>query len=139
MKTRHKIFVLAFALSALAGGLFAANELNLNTTFTFNKNGSTLQRSVSVNVTVSGNVTQYGVQTIGTSDETIPLGDIGTIGYVYLKNLDVTNFTTAGTDGSNYQIKLKAGETALFRLNGAALHMKSNTAGCKVEYGIIED
>lgn len=139
MKTRYKIIAVAFVFSALIGGAFAANELNVNTTFTFTKNGATLQRSISGNVTVSGNISQYGVQTIGTSDETIPLGDVGTIGYVYIHNLDATNFVIFGSDGSVYPNKAKATEPALVRWNGAAVHIKANSGACKVEYAIIED
>jgi hypothetical protein len=34
------------------------------------------------------------VQIIGTSSEALVLGDVTTVGYVYLKNLDPTNFVS---------------------------------------------
>lgn len=78
------------------------------------------------------------VQTIGTSDETLDIGEIGTIGFVYLRNLDATNYIEIGSDGTNYPLKLLKGNVALFRWNAAAIHAKANTASCLLEYAVLE-
>ena len=117
-----------------------ANEISTSTNFTFQKNGNPPQAwTANGTITVSGNYFVSGVQNIGTTDETVSLGDIGTVGWVLLKNLDGTNYVTAGSDGSVYPIKLKAGEEIKTRWNGAAVHLKANTAACNVAYLIVED
>jgi hypothetical protein len=116
-----------------------ANEISIGQSLQVLKNGATIQKSASASITLTGNYFMSGVQNVGTTDETIALGDIGTVGVVYFKNLDSTNFVTFGADGTNYHIKLKAGESALLRWNGAAVHAKADTAACKVEYVIVED
>ena len=116
-----------------------ASELSVGIQFTFAKDGAGVTKSAAFQVTISGSYHVSGVQNVGTSDETIALGDIATNGWCYFKNLDSTNFVTLGADGSSYPIKLKAGEAAVLRWNGAAVHVKADTASCKVEYGIIDN
>ena len=53
-----------------------------------------------------------------------------------MKNIDATNFVEVGLTGS-YTIKLLAGESAVFRADGA-LYAKADTAACDVEYIIVE-
>ena len=116
-----------------------ANEIQTSTTFTFSKNGSPPQNwSVSGSINVTGNYFVTGIQSIGLVDETIALGDIATIGYVLLKNLDATHFVSFGVDGSTYPNRLLAGEECKVRLNGAAIHLIADTAACKVSYLIVE-
>ncbi len=118
-----------------------AGELRINlSSFTFSKgtaNATTPLQSVAV--TVSGTHSSSGNQSIGTGDETLALVDVSTIGYVFLKNTDATNFITVGPDGSSYPLKLKPGEFAIVRWNGAAIHAKADTATCILQYMIIED
>lgn len=117
-----------------------ANEIQTSSNLTFSKNSSpSVNWSASASVTVTGNYYVSGVISVGTGDETIALGDIGTVGWVCLKNLDATNFITAGADGSSYPIKLKAGEDCKLRWNGAAVHVKADTGACKAAYVIVED
>ena len=116
-----------------------ANEIAYSFTLSFSKSGAGDSKAVSGNVNVSGTDYVRGVQAVGTSDETISLVDVGTPGWCYLKNLDATNYVEAGSDGTNYFVKMKAGESAFFRVASAAVHVKANTASCNVEYMIIED
>lgn len=115
-------------------------ELLLAASLKFNKGGALFEANFpSTYFDVSGTVGNKQVQAIGTSDETLPLGDVSTIGFVMLKNLDPTNFITVGSDGTLYPIKLKPGEPCLVRWNAAAIHAKANTATCNLEYTIISD
>jgi hypothetical protein len=85
-------------------------------------------------------ITQTGVgqsdtkQTIGTTEETISFTDIATNGFIFLENLDATNYVEWGTATGDYTGKMLAGEPAgPFRLNaGKTLYMKANTAACRV-------
>lgn len=77
-------------------------------------------------------------QTVGTSDETIPLGDVGTIGRVFIRNHDATNYVTAGADDTNQPVKVLPGDQIITGWNGAAVHVKANTAPCFCEIFILE-
>ncbi|MFC1924291.1 hypothetical protein ACFLXA_02875 [Chloroflexota bacterium] len=89
---------------------------------------------------VTGDCMTYGVQEIGTSEEEVTQGaDLGTPGYVIAKNLDDTNYVEIGSTTGVYDIKLKAGEIALWRHNSATIYAIANTAACDLEHIIIED
>lgn len=112
-------------------------ELTANIVINFAKGGAEITKSVGTTVTVAGTKYQTGIQNIGTSDATLDKGDVGTIGFVYLKNLDATNYCDFGADGTNYPLRLNAGEFGYFRWNGA-VHAKAHTAATDVEYVILE-
>lgn len=114
-------------------------ELNLQLGINFTKNAATIQRQLNAQFNVAGNNSLQLTRSVATSDVTLSIGSIGTVGYVYLHNLDATNFITFGSDGTNYPLKLKPGEFALMRWNAAAVHAKSDTAACLLEYVVVED
>lgn len=117
-----------------------ASELQVQLSISFTKSGASLSRVFpSTYFDVSGTAGVANVIAVGTSDETLALGDVGTNGWLYMKNLDATNYITAGADGTLYNIKMKAGEPFLGRWNGAAIHVKANTAQCNMEYLLIPD
>jgi len=72
-----------------------------------------------------------GAVTIGTSEEAISFGDISP-GYVFIKNLDSTNYVEFGPESGGSMVvcgRLKAGEQCLFRLGGSVtLRAQANTA-----------
>ncbi len=117
-----------------------ASELRINlTTFSFTKGTASANTPAqAISVDVAGTHTSSGTQSIGTGDETVALIDVATVGYVFLKNTDATNFITVGPDGSSYPIKLKPGEFVVVRWNAAAIHAKADTATCILQYMIIE-
>lgn len=81
-----------------------------------------------------------GVQNIGTSEESLSTGDLTTYGWIYLRNLDATNYVQAGFSTGVYGIRLEAGEFATFRTEPAAtVYLKANTAACDVQYRWLED
>jgi len=117
-----------------------ANELTLNLNINFAKGN--VRENVApgaLTFTVSGTKIVRAVQSIGTTDEVLALGEISSLGYLYIRNNDTTNYVEVGVDGTNYVVKLKAGEIALFRVDGSAIHAKANTAACSCEYLLIED
>jgi hypothetical protein len=116
-----------------------ANELRVSGTANFIKGGASLSRQYSISVTVAGTNMISAVQSIATTDTSVGLGAVGTIGYVVFKNLDATNYIDVGSDGSVYPIRLMAGESAgPLRWNGAAIHAKAHTAACLLQSDIIE-
>ena len=114
-----------------------ANELSLRVSLSFDKNSAQVRRSDGISVDVAGDAFTKQVQSIPTSNTALDAGAaIGTQGYIYIKNLDATNFVTVGITGS-YSIKLLAKEFALFRA-AAAIFALADTSACLVEYVIIE-
>ena len=116
-----------------------SNELSLTISLIFSKGGAETQKAESKQVTVTGDAFTQGVQAIGITEEEVVQGaDVGTPGYVYVKNMDATNYVELGSTTGVYDIKLKAKEFALWRHNSATLYAKANTAICNIEYIIVE-
>ena len=76
------------------------------------------------------------VVTVGTSEEDLSTGDIGTLGYMLLRNLDSSNYVTYGPKSGGAMVafgRIKAGEAAVIRLEpGITLRWQANTAAVKV-------
>lgn len=66
----------------------------------------------------------------------IDLSELTTEGYVYMKNLDATNYVQWGPESGGVMVvigRMKATEFAVWRMDsGATLRMKANTADCLV-------
>lgn len=117
-----------------------ANELNLMCGLVFNKANGNVNRRDSIIVSVTGDSFSHNIQSVGTTEEEVAQGaDLGTPGYVWLKNLDSTNYIEIGSTTGVYDIKLKAKELALYRHNSETIYAKANTAACLLEYIIIEN
>ena len=122
-----------------------ADELILTGLFKYVKGNVTIEPKgkTAVSVSVTGTNTQGGsIQTIGTVEEAIGLGEVTPGGYCYFENLDATNFisirqATAAAD----LIRLKAGEFALFRMDADATapFAIADTAACDVLIVMLED
>jgi len=81
-----------------------------------------------------------GYVTIGTSEESVTFGELSTLGWVFIENLDATNYVEWGFSTGVYGGRMEAGEPALFRLNpSTTLYLKANTADCKVNIYALED
>ena len=116
-----------------------ASELSLVASASQTKNGATYSASYTKTVDVSGNTPVAAVQSIGTADETLSLGEISSIGWFIAKNLDATNFIEIGHTSGTYSIKLKAGEPCSFRVGSGmtAIHAKADTAACLLQYLVL--
>lgn len=83
------------------------------------------------------------VWNVGTSEESMPVGDVGTLGRFYMKNLDSTNYVDIGPDSGGSMVgcvRLKPGEEHWFRSKpGVTWKGQANTAACKVQIKICED
>lgn len=115
-----------------------SQEITNTSQFTYRKNGAVITRNTSTTNDASGNGAVQNIQSIGTTDETLDKGDVGTVGFLYAKNLDPTNYVDIGPDGTSYPIRLKAGEDCRTKWNGSAVHAKANTAACLLDYVLIE-
>ena len=116
-----------------------AKEISIGVTISFQKGGAQVSRSEAITVDVTGDAFSHEVQEVGTSEEQLAQGaDLGTPGYIFIKNLDATNYVEIGSTTGVYDIKLKAGEVCLYRHNSATVYAKANTGACNVEYLLIE-
>jgi hypothetical protein len=95
----------------------------------------------SFTATQAGTNSLGNVQNIGTTTEAIVFGDVTTVGYLFLKNLDATNYVefdlntpVAGTA----HIKLLAGECAFLPQRQTTIYGKANTAAVDVLVCIFE-
>lgn len=120
-----------------------ANEITVNVSLTASNGFHSLARAVTglyADQATKGMI--HNIQTIGTSAETLAMGDIGTAGWCLFRNLDATNFITLGPDtGGAAQatlIKLLPGEPSIMRLGTSVIYATADTAECKLEYIILE-
>lgn len=73
-----------------------------------------------------------GYVTIGTSEEEIAFGELGTKGFVTMQNLDSTNYVEWGFSTTVYGGRMKAGDPpVVLRLNNTSVFLKANTGACK--------
>lgn len=83
------------------------------------------------------------IVTVGTSEEVIDTGDVATLGWCIMQNLDATNYVDWGPESGGAMVaigRLEPGEWAAFRLKpGIVLRGQANTAACKVDVRIYED
>jgi len=116
-----------------------SNELSVTAKLRFSKGGAKVTRAITDLIDITGDAFTHEVQSVGTSEEELAQGaDLGTPGYVLAINLDSANYVEIGSTTGVYDIKLKAGEIALWRHNSASVFAKANTAAVLVEYIICE-
>lgn len=83
------------------------------------------------------------VVSVGTSEEDVTTGDISTLGWCFIRNLDTTNFVTYGPKSSGAMValgRIEAGEIHALRLEpGITIRWAADTATCLVDLRIYED
>ena len=128
-----------------------ANEIDVTVALAMSKVGVSASRSEGFKVTMGGDAITHSVQAIGTSAEVLALSAefaaSAKDGWIFIKNLDSTNYvefgsvevtSTDGDDAAEYAIKLLAGESCAFRA-ASTIYAKANTATCNVEFLAIEE
>jgi hypothetical protein len=110
----------------------AAGTVTVSCAISIIKDGATVAGSGNLNLTMAGTELIGNNQIIGTTNETIVLGDVTTVGYVFIKNNDPTNFVTISVDSSQAQViaKLLPGEFTLFKPNTSTINSKADTGAC---------
>jgi len=119
-----------------------ADELTITTQLVFEKGNTKVRRgSKDVTIDVTGTDMIHATQAVGNaSAENVAKGEITTPGYMWVKNLDGTNFVQIGYDDSGFKptVKLLAGEEALFRCAQTTPQAQADTAAVNIEYIIVE-
>lgn len=119
----------------MAIALNVTAKLSVNTGST-NISAPTFNQSV----TPAGQNVFTAVQTIGTSSEIINVGDVTTIGYVLITNLDATNYVEIdNATGINvWPQKIKAGGFIILQPQSATLYAKANTGSVDIFISAVE-
>ena len=111
-----------------------ANEITCSASLAAAKSGAAISNSGSKQITMTANPMQSVVQNIGTTTEALVFGDIVAVKYLFIKNLDATNYIEVGLNTPVTQIfaKLLAGEFALLPVGTSVIYAKANTAACNL-------
>lgn len=106
----------------------AASLANVNLTDTIS--------SLTKRITQTNQEMLSKVVSVTTSEADLDTTGITTLGWLYIRNLDATNYIQYGPKSAGAMVafgKLKAGEFAILRLmTGITLRWVANTATCKV-------
>jgi hypothetical protein len=112
-----------------------ANEITVTTGIGVLNGNSSFQQQTktkSIDQAAIGGPTP-GAISVGTSEESTAFPELTTEGWLYLQNNDATNYVQWGFSTGVYGGRLKAGESALFRMEPSlTLYLKANTAACNV-------
>lgn len=114
-----------------------AGTLNVTLQLVGANAGLTLSANPVNAITLAGNDLQGNVQNIGTSSEQIVLTDIGTAGFVFLKNIDATNFISISivnpaVAGTSFA-KLLPGEWCFVPTPQTAIYAIADTGACDLQ------
>lgn len=119
-----------------------ANEIQLSITLQVAGHPGTITKTIQADQSTTGGGNP-GLVAIGTTEEVISFGDVSSHGYVYIENLDDTNFITYGPTSGGSMItlgRLKAGEVCVFRMEpGISFRMKANTSSCRAFVALFEE
>lgn len=116
-----------------------ADEIRISTTIRYTKSGTAASHTQSFTADQTGDKYQAGVQSVGTAEESMDKGDIGTIGFFAFRNVDATNYVQFGITTGVYSIKCLAGQGGLVSWNSStAPYAKANTAAVEVDYLMVE-
>lgn len=106
-------------------------EVELNADFRPEKRPAVTTGKVSFSFEPGSKKFVHNVQTIGTSEEAVDVGDVGTVGLVIIKNVGDTNYVEVGLTGS-YTVKILPGHTAVLQPAGT-LYAIANSAAVDIE------
>ena len=118
-----------------------ANEIRQTINLSATKGGATVTMAGNKQIDMAGaNMTQ-ATQSIGTTAETLALGDIsGAPSCIAIKNLDTVNFIEIGGDSglTVFKLKIRAGHSALFEPTSGTIYAKADTAAVRVQLVAME-
>lgn len=117
-----------------------ASELALSASMSYQKGADSASTGKSgVKLTVAGTEYVEVIQTVGTTEEALLLGDCATLGYIFIENLDPTNFVSIRhATGTSNVIKIVAGGFALFQFESTAPFVIANTAPVRIRFLLLE-
>ena len=122
-----------------------ANEINIGISIAVSKDGATYSRTDNFSDDMSGDAWITGVQQVSTNEVIVDHADVGTYGWVYLKNLgkNTSLYVDFGresiADATDLICRLYGGEACIIKTAGlTGLYAVSSSGTQAVEYAIIE-
>lgn len=118
-----------------------ASEITSLSGLTVSVGGLTAAASLSKVSDIAGGNFLSNVQTVGTTEEAIQVGDVTGECFIYIKNTDSTNFVQIALDSAvSTQIfaKLRAGEALQMHAKTATLYAKADTSPVDIQVIITE-
>lgn len=117
-----------------------ANEIQLALSLNVSKNGASAKGDINLVIDMAGDQFINNIQIVGTSNEALAAGDVSTIGWAYVKNLDATNYIEVFLDSGSTQLisKLLPGEATLFKPGTTSIYARANTAACNAQVLLVE-
>ena len=111
--------------------------LGLNVNMNFSSDEDSFNKQISEQLAISGTAISSGRITIGTTEETLPLGDVSSVGVVVIKNLDDTNFLEHSTTTGQRNHKITPGMFAIVQAKNNNVYVKADTAPVEIFYWIF--
>ena len=111
-----------------------ADELTVSISMSYTNGGVSFNEAYSDSVTVAAVPMATNVQSIGTTEGQLDYGGGTSLGFLFIKNLDATNFVQFGKTTGVYTARLKPGELGIFRMDGNTVFAKADTAAVYVYY-----
>ena len=108
----------------------------LNWNYSDSSSGDSDSRNLAMQLSPSGANCISGTPSIGTTEETLALGDVTSVGLVVIKNLDATNYVEYGTVTGQRGSKISPGGLAVFEAKNNNVFIKADTAACRIRYWI---
>lgn len=125
-----------------------ADEIRVSCSLSASKGGASINtvgtsQGASFSFDMTGTDMGSGTQAIGfAADEQLVLpADVGTIKYLFLYNLDATNYVElsyATGGGFVSRVQIDAGCPVLLRPTSATIYLKANTAACNIFWAVVE-
>jgi len=118
-----------------------ATVISLSALLTIVRDGQQILRlNPTDSFTATGQESNQTVQSVGTSAEALVLGEVSTIGYTLVMNLDATNYVEIDNEAgmAGWPQKLLAGDFILLKPQAATIYGKANTAACNVLVAAVE-
>jgi hypothetical protein len=118
-----------------------ANEITQTARLSFRKGSVSSSFESTTRIDMAGEDFLNATQLIGTTAETLNLGEIGGVpAQILIKNIDATNFVEIGgnTDLETFKIKISPGRATIIEPTSATLYAKANTAAVRIQLLAIE-
>ncbi len=118
-----------------------AEEITIDAALTVSRMTPSMCTMGTLKITQSGKHCLANVQNIGTTAEALVIGDCAVLGYLFVKNMDPTNYVQLGLDSAvSTQIfaKLRPNEFCLIPVNGNTVYAKANVAAADLLVGCAE-
>ena len=102
---------------------------------------TSVEHKKSAQITLDDNKEDGRILAVGTSEEelTFSADVVGGCGYLYLENLDPTNYIEVGFETTVYVIRLRPAQAAMVPIQPtqASIFARSNTAACDLKFNLF--